>query len=244
MRYFNRTLDEKLLVQLSKVYLGHELWIDTPSLTADTVSCHLRYGHNMNVDGVAPKNYVNSIVYTPDDRSLRANEKLEKDGYLLSCKKTSDGDFTFYIDSSSVWCQDKNKKWTMGPKSSINDVTYSGAFQLVAKKIVPVNSAGMFMPISYSVLDILPEAREIRVGDSITFNVSYDGKKLNNSQMKAYCKEADVDRMVEISNGKATTTIDHKGTWMFLVRLRDETKKVNEEYDETVFVTTLVMETI
>lgn len=35
-------------------------------------------------------------------------------------------------------------------------------------------------------------------------------------------------------------TID--GEWMFLVRHADPTKKVTEEFDETVFVSTLVME--
>ena len=33
------------------------------------------------------------------------------------------------------------------------------------------------------------------------------------------------------------------GTWMFLARYRDRSKSVEGKYDETVFVTTLVMGT-
>ncbi len=242
MDHLNRTLDRKLLDQLSKVYYGHEMWIDTPSSTESTVSCHLRYGHNMSVDGVAPKSYVNTIVYTPDGKRLKADETEEKDGYLLSCPRFGDGDYSFYVDSSSVWCHDANNKWEMCPKSKMKGATYSGAFNLVAKKIIPLNNGQKFVPVSHSALEILPETRGIKVGDNVEFKINYEGGPLSGSTIKAYCKDANKDVMVDIVDGKATVPIDHAGTYMFLVRHRDETKKIDGVFDETIFVTTLVME--
>ena len=243
MEHLNRTLDRKLLEQLSKVYYGHEMWIDTPSATESTISCHLRYGHNMSVDGVAPKSYVNSMVYTPDGKRLKADETDETDGYLLSCPKDKDGDYSFYIDSSSVWCHDANNKWEMCPKSKMKGAAYSGAFNLVAKKIIPTNKDQEFVPVSHSILEILPGARSIKVGDKVEFNIIYEGSPLSGSKIKAYCRDANIDVMVDIADGKAMVPIDHAGTYMFLVRHRDETKRIDDVFDETIFVTTLVMET-
>jgi len=42
--------------------------------------------------------------------------------------------------------------------------------------------------------------------------------------------------------GRAGVNVTEEGDWMFLVRHRDATKKVAEAFDETVFITTLVME--
>ncbi len=243
MDHLNRTLDRKLLEQLSKVYYGHEMWIDTPSSAESTVSCHLRYGHNMSVDGVAPKSYVNPIVYAPDGKKLKADETEEKDGYLLSCPRFVDGDYSFYVDSSSVWCHDANNKWEMCPKSKMKGATYSGAFNLIAKKIISTNNDGKFVPVSYSTLEILPETRSIKVGDRLEINITYEGRKLNGSKIKAYCKDANKDAMVDIVDGKASIPIDYAGTYMFLMRHRDETKKIDDMFDETIYVTTLVMET-
>lgn len=243
MDYLNRTLDRKLLNQLSKVYYGHEMWIDTPSSIENIVSCHLRYGHNMSVDGVAPKSYVNSIVYTPDGKRLKADETEEKDGYLLSCPKSMDGDYSFYIDSSSVWCHDANNKWAMCPKSKMEGASYSGAFNLVAKKIIPTSNGQEFVPVSHSTLEILPMARSIMVGKKAEFKIIYEGRPLSGSEIKAYCKDTNKDVMVNIVDGKAMVPIDHAGTYMFLVRHRDGTKRIDDVFDETVFVTTLVMET-
>ena len=244
MERMNDMLDKGLLEKLSRVFYGHELWLDTPSSRGKVVSCHLRHGHNMKVDGVAPKHYVNPFVYTPDRTTkVRATEMEEKDGWKLSCPKTADGDYTFYIDSSSVWCRDSKGKWTMGAKSKVGDVSYSGAYELVAKKIVPVKSKGTFESRARTTLDIMPNVRKIKVGDTVEFGVKYEKKNLTGAQMKAYCRESNKEVMVDVAKGKATVAIDHEGTWMFLVRHRDEAKKVSDEFDETVFVTTLVMET-
>lgn len=244
MEWLNRTLDKRSLEQLSMVYYGHELWLDTPCGRGKSVSCHLRYGHNMKADGVAPKSYVNPFAYTPDaTKRVRAKETEEKDGWKLSVPKTVAGDYTFYIDSSSVWCRDSKGEWVMGAKSKVGDVQYSGAYELVAKKIVPVNAKGDFAPKVHTTLDILPMVRKIRAGSAAEFTVKYERKNLDGAQLKAYCRESDKEQMVDVVKGKASVKIDQKGTWMFLVRHRDESKKVDDEFDEVVYVTTLVMET-
>lgn len=245
MDFLNRTLDKVSLEQLSKVYYGHELWFEIPSSKGKMVSCRLRHGHNMGIDGVAPEQYVKTFVYSPGKpRKIKAQDKKEETDWLVSTPKTTDGDYTFYTDSSSVWCKDAKGKWTMGPKSKVKKVEYSGAYQLVAKKIVPVNFKGDFTPKAHTTLDILPASRYIKLGDNAAFKVKYERKNLTGVQMKAYCKESKKDVMVDVVDGNATVKIDSKGTWMFLVRYRDGSKKVSEEYDETVFVTTLVMETV
>ncbi len=96
------------------------------------------------------------------------------------------------------------------------------------------------------------EGRSLTVvtrGETLTFTVSLSSSgysaDLSNQPVEFYAETYDIFLGIATTdeNGIAKVPITGEGEWMFLVRHRDPTKKVNEEYDESVFVSTLVMET-
>jgi len=237
-------MDTKLLEQLSRMVQGHEIWMENPSTDGREAKVDLRYGHNMVSDGIPPEHMVNPVVYTPSGLRLKPWATKEKDCYTMTFAAPMGGNYTVLVASSAIW--NKNTEgWGMGPKYKFKDVTYSGAFHQMAKKIVHVGDGnGIGEPVVHGILELVPERTSLRVGDKAMVEVLYEGKPLANASFKAYSKSNRKENMlVTDDSGKVFIPIDQEGDWMFLVRHRDETKKVNEEFDETVFVTTLVMET-
>jgi len=73
--------------------------------------------------------------------------------------------------------------------------------------------------------------------------VFYEGKPLPGEEIKAISKiEGKVMTLVKTNEqGVARIPVTRDAEWMLLVRHRDPAKKVSEKFDETVFVSTLVM---
>lgn len=231
--------------QLSRMVQGHEIWLENGTIKGAQGRIELRYGHNMKVDGVPPESMANAIVYTPDGKKLKPTSKLAKTGYILRFPARKAGDYTVVVDSSAIWSKTGEKKYEMGPKSKFKDVSYSGAFNIMAKKIVPSQEGmGMGKPVPHGALEIIPSKAFLAPGRAVTMKVLYEGKPLSGVELKAFSKKSKKETMLLTdASGKAKVHIDQEGKWMFLVRHKDETKKKEGEYDESVFVTTLVMET-
>jgi uncharacterized GH25 family protein len=71
-----------------------------------------------------------------------------------------------------------------------------------------------------------------------------EDKPLASADVKAVFKKEGKEMAVAKTdeNGVARIPVSENGQWMFLVRHLDPTKKVNEEFDESVFLNTLVLE--
>jgi uncharacterized GH25 family protein len=74
--------------------------------------------------------------------------------------------------------------------------------------------------------------------------VFYEGKPLADEDVKAVSQKLGKEMALvkTDSQGIARIPISTDGEWMFLVRHKDPTKKVNDMFDESVFVSTLVMQ--
>lgn len=238
-------MDVKLLEQLSRMVQGHEIWMENPSLADGKGQVELRYGHNMASDGIPPEHMVNPLVYTPGGQGFKPEVEAAESSYVIRFPMREEGNYTVLIDSSAIWNKTGEGSYKMGPKFKFQNVIYSGAFHQMAKKIMPSkigNDVGA--PIVHGILEIIPDTTCLEVGKEAVVTVLYEGKPLTNENFKAFSKRSKKENMlVTDAQGKVGVPIDHEGEWMFLVRHKDETKKVDDEFDETVFVTTLVMET-
>ncbi|OPY33025.1 MAG: Nickel uptake substrate-specific transmembrane region [Methanomassiliicoccales archaeon PtaU1.Bin030] len=237
-------MNSELLEQLSRMVQGHEIWLENPTVKEGEITVELSYGHNMVTDGVPPEHMVNPVVYSPNGSRFKPQALKGEDCYIIHFPAHIEGNYTLLVDSSAVW--NKNPEgWAMGPKFKFKDVTYSGSYHQMAKKIVPVGKVnGLGVAVVHGILELIPEDTSLVLDKTFMVQVLYEGRPLANESFKAYSKRNKKENMLTTdANGKVQVPIDHEGEWMFLVRHRDETKKVDEEYDETVFVTTLVMET-
>ena len=88
---------------------------------------------------------------------------------------------------------------------------------------------------------IVPENLCWEVGGEVKFRV--ERKTLASAEVKVVSKSEgkEIAQVVTNENGFGRFSITSEGEWMFLVRHRDPTKKSNRKYDESVFISTLVV---
>lgn len=238
-------MEPGLMEKLSRMVVGHEMWLENASVKGKVGRVELHYGHNMVVDGVPPEHMVNPLVHLPGGKAVVPKTRLCKKGYVLRFPIRKEGDYTVIVDSSSVWNKTSEGSYRMGPKSQFQGVTYSGAFIISAKKIVQAGESNEWCaPESHCVLDIIPSKGFLTAGKSAMMTVLYEGAPLAGAELRAYSKNSKKEELLKTDlGGKVKVPIGYSGKWMFLVRHKDEARKTEGEFDETVFVTTLVMET-
>jgi uncharacterized GH25 family protein len=230
---------------LEKMVQGHEIWLEK-STTKDTqVTLALLYGHNMKQDGVVDKNRFSPSVYLPDGSKGEIELSSVEDRHFLSFKGEKEGYYTVFTDMGTVVYSKNQDGYNVGPKFKFKDVTYSGAFHQMAKTIVPVGNTGSFSAQpTHGILEIIPVKPDCTVGTDAEFTVYYEDKPLVSVPFKAVSKKEgkEIATVETDKDGKALIPITHDGEWMFLARYIDPTKKVSEEFDESVFISTLVLE--
>lgn len=224
---------------------GHEVWLEKTRVSEDgIVELALLYGHNMRTDGIADPERLTPRVYSPDGTTLEPTLTSQADRHLLTFQADNEGYYTAVVDLASVILSQTKEGYQIGPRFKFKDVVYAGAFNQMAKRIVPVGDPGAYHgELVHGILEIVPKDIRCDAGSEVELNVFYEGKNLASTEVKAVSKKEGEEMTVVTTdeNGIAKVPISCDGEWMFLARHRDTTKKVSEEYDETVFVTTLVM---
>ncbi|HJH26484.1 MAG TPA: hypothetical protein C5S37_06835, partial [Methanophagales archaeon] len=203
-------------------------------------------GHNMRADGIADPEKITPIVYSPDGATLEPALTSKEDHHLLTFQAEKEGYYTAIADLASIIISRTKDGYQFGPRFKFKDVIYAGAFHQMAKRIVPIGDTGEYRgELVHGILEIVPKDTRCEVDSEVELTVSYEGKKLASAEVKAVSKKEGKEMALVTTdeNGISKVPITGEGEWMFLVRHRDATKKVSEEYDESVFVSTLVMET-
>ena len=232
---------------LTLMVQGHEIWLEKANIEDGNVELALIYGHNMRADGIADPEKITPIVYSPDGATLEPALTSKEDSHLLTFQAEKGGYYTAIADFASIIISRTKDGYQFGPRFKFKDVTYAGAYHQMAKKIVPIGDAGAYRgELVHGILEIVPKDIRCEVGGEVELDVYYEGKNLASAEVKAVSKEEGKEMALVTTddNGIAKVPIACDGEWMFLVRHRDPTKKVSEEYDESVFVSTLVMETV
>ena len=224
---------------------GHEIWLEKSKTDGEDVELALMYGHNMRQDGIADVNRLKAFNYQPDGRKSYISLIPEEKRYLLRFKADKSGVYAVVVDmESSILCKtpDGNKK---GPRSQFKDVTYAGAFHQMAKILCPVGGDGEYDgQVVHGILEAVPNKPWCQVGQEAELQVFYEGKPLASEDVKAVSrKEGKEMALIKTDEqGRVQIPVTTDGEWMFLVRHKDPSKKVIDMFDESVFVSTLVME--
>jgi uncharacterized GH25 family protein len=92
--------------------------------------------------------------------------------------------------------------------------------------------------------EIVPGRSWFSVGSDAEMQVFYEGSPLASADIKAVSKKEGKEMALVKTDslGRARVPISTDGEWMFLVRHADPSKKVSDMFDESVFVSTLVMQ--
>jgi uncharacterized GH25 family protein len=231
--------------KLSLMAIGHEIWLGEAKTNDSGAELSLLYGHNMKQDGSLDPRRITPLVYTPAGATLTPSLTPNEDHYKIGFPADGDGYFTTVVDLSAVVLSKTDEGYQVGPKHQFKNVTYSGAFHQMAKRIIPIGEPGEFNgdPV-HGILEIVPSVLRVAVGGEVELKVYYEGRPLSAAEVKAVSQKEgkDIWTMKTDKEGVARGPISTDGEWMFLVRHVDPTKKASEDFDETVFVNTLVME--
>lgn len=230
---------------LTKVMGGHEIWLGEARLDGRDAEIALFYGHNMRPDGALDAKSINPIAYGPKGNVIKPSISSEKDRNLLRFTCPEDGCYKVIADHSPVFITRTKEGYHMGPKFQFKDVIYSNVLNPMAMRIIPIGDCRLeHGDTLHRILEILPNEAKAFEGGEAQLKVFYEGLPLAGAEVEAV-SEKEGKRMTLTKTddqGSAKIPITVKGDWMFLVRHKDPTKKVHEEFDETIFLTTLVVE--
>jgi len=234
-------------MQESKMELmmqGHEIWLETSKADGKEIELALMYGHNMRQDGIADARRLKAFNYPPDGSKLDLAIIPDEKRYLLRFNADAEGSYAVIVDmESTILCKTKdgNKR---GPRSQFKDVTYAGAFHQMAKILCPVGGNGNYSgQVVHGILETVPSKPWCQVGQASEMQVFYEGKPLAFAEVKAVSQKTGKEMALVKADdqGKVSIPVTIDGEWMYLVRHKDPSKKVNDMFDESVFVSTLVM---
>jgi uncharacterized GH25 family protein len=231
--------------KLSLMVQGHEIWLEVNGFENGSAQLALMYGHNMRQDGAADIKRLSANVIDDDGKKVDCELKPGQNGSSLVFKTKKDGFYTAFVDMGATIWSKNNEGYNEGPKFKYKDVTYAGAFHQMAKYIVAVGNAGEYnsRPL-HGILELIPSEPNCVVGSDAQFTVMYEDKPLVGVEVKAVSKKEGKEMALIKTDrsGAVRIPITTPGEWMFLARHVDGTKKINDEFDESVFINTLVLE--
>lgn len=229
---------------MTKMIVGHEIWLGETQLNDNQAQMALFYGDNMRPDGSPDSNNLRSIVYSPDSRTINPSILSKVDRHILKFSCEMDGCYTAIIDLAPVGFTQARDGWHRGPKFQFKNVVHSRVIYQMAKRILHVGE-GQSEPKEppHGILEIVPKKVDVLTGDVADLRVFYEGKPLAKAELKAVSdiRGREMALTKTDDQGRVKIPLTVKGDWMFKVGHMDHTKKVSEEYDVTIFITTLVM---
>lgn len=243
-----KNLDRESYRELGRVIFGHELWFENlqSDFKTDVYSADLKYGHNMIQDRngrKTPQEYLNPYAFDALGNPIKVTmEELDEGwgGHRVSFKGTGHAPYTLYNETyPMIWNLINDGSWTVGSKKDYSDVKVSGNYEMYAKVVF---SEGDIVQHEHAILEILPDRLELKVGERASFQIKYEGKPVAGKEVKFYNRDHNTEFFdTTDSDGNASLAVQDEGDWMILVRQKDASKAVDDEFDEAVFVTTLFM---
>lgn len=235
--------DPEVFRSFARQAYGHEMWLGDVFREGNEICTYGLYGHKMVPDNPMPTDYAHPIVYGDDGRLDNPYREIVKDphGWKFSFEDVGDQVYTLYIDSNSTWVTDESG-WHRGVKRDFSAVKYSGAFNMVAKRIISKDGKNPGS-VMHAALELMPETATLEIGKDAVIKVFYEGNPLRNYKVLCYCQGDDAVEFINTdAEGILRCPVKKKGCYIFIVKYTDEDKKVSEEFDETAFTTTLTME--
>lgn len=230
---------------LTRMMDGHEIWLGDVQMDDGQAELALFYGDKMRPDGIPDSRRLSSIVYRPDSRTIKPSISSEKDRHILRFSCEGDGCYTVLVDLAPLIFTQTKDGWHAGPKSQFKDVLRSHVIRQMAKRILPFGDGKLVQnEPPHGILEIVPSEIKAVNGGVAGLRVFYEGRPLGGVEMSAVSGKLGKE-MVHIETdeqGRAGIPLTVEGDWMFRAVHRDPTKKVQEEFDRAVFVSTLVIE--
>lgn len=229
---------------MTKMIVGHEIWLSKAKLDSNQAVMALFYGDLMCPDGSPDPNRLDFMVYRPDGSIMKPSVLSDNDLHIIKFPCAEEGCYTVIVDMKPIIATQTKDGWHVGPKTQFKDPIDSRIVGQMAKKILLAGDGQLENeePL-HGILEIVPDKVNVRKGEVAGLRVFYEGKPLAGAKLKAVSGK-EKREMVQTNTddqGRANIPLTVEGDWMFVASYRDYTKK-SEEFDMSGFVTTLGME--
>lgn len=225
---------------------GHEPWLEMAGShghVGENVAVYLKWGHNMQADGLARKEGMMALVVHP---SGDKEEIQVADGgpeyYDLNFKAQENG--LYHVNSKNVgnYVIDKEGKFQQGTRKEYPDAAKATFYTQFAQVIVPVGHDLEGMPNKADLpLEIQPEMwKHWRMGDEINFKILFRGEPLDGAVVDVACSGPGGYRQQQEMTGEdGWLTLQAKEPGRYLLIVRHRVPEGEEGvYDELSITTT------
>ena len=240
----NTPMDPETFRSFGRQIYGHEIWLGDVFKEDGEICVYALYGHKMVPDKPMPTDYAKPVLYDDNGRIGNPDREIVKEphGWKFSFEDKGADVYTLYVDSSSVWVTDE-EGWHRGVKRDFSQVKHAGAYVMVAKRIISRDGKNPGS-VMHAELEIVPSKARLSVGEDAFLTVYYEGKPLPNHKVLCFCHATEEVQFHNTDgSGVLRYPVKEKGDYIFIAKFADESKKVDDEFDETAFTTTLTMET-
>lgn len=240
---YDEEIDPETMRSFSRQYYGHEIWLGDVVKDGNEIGVYGLYGHNMVPDYPMPTDYANVILYDDNGRAEDPDREIVKKphGWFFTFEDKGADVYTLYVDSNSTWVTDE-EGWHRGVKRDFSDIKYSGAFNMVAKRIISKDGVDPGSVI-HSALELIPEKAVMAVGEPMRIRCLYEGSPLKGARISCYMHDdEDMENTKTDDEGYFSYCPKRSGQAIFIAKHTDEGKNSDDEFDETSFKITLTME--
>ncbi|MDH7578897.1 MAG: DUF4198 domain-containing protein [Bacillota bacterium] len=172
---------------------GHEPWLEMAGShghAGGSVDVYVKWGHNMQTDGLARKEGMAALVITPGgEKEELALADGGPDYYTLHFSTPADGFYHVVAKNTGDYVLDKEYQYHQGTRREYPDAAHAIHYVQYAQTFVPVGHDLAGIPRQGGMeLEIVPEIwKQWRAGDQIALQVQFRGKPLDTMVMDVAC---------------------------------------------------------
>ena len=234
-----------------KLVHGHEGWMEdfiSHYHAGDPIMAMLKWGHNCQSDGMAKMDTMTYTVCAPDGTIEPVKCELgDEDCYDLTADTLEEGYYTFIATYDNCWAQygEGDDDWKFGDRKQFSDAMNVYNYNQYATLIVPVghfHEREMYTIPSMR-LSVLPTTgSDYQETHKIDFRVILEGKPLPNHPaivVRLLDDGSTVEQEVQSDeNGIISYVPEQKGTYVIIVRAKDDVQDPDGRYEGTRFTAT------
>lgn len=208
---------------------GHESWLELAGShghVGENVAVYLKWGHNMQVDGLARKEGMKALVVHPsgDKEDIQVADG-GPEYYVLNFNAQVNGLYHVISNIIGNYVIDKDGKFQKGTRKEYPDAAKATFYNQFAQVIVPVGHDLDGIPQKADMpLEIQPEIwKQWRLGDEINFKLFFRGEPLDGVSVDVACSGPGGYRQWQEltgEDGRLTLQAKEPGRYLLIARHR------------------------
>lgn len=225
---------------------GHEGWLELTSShghKGGDFEVHLKYGHNMQSDGLARKERIKAWLVTPtgEARDIVLGEG-GSEYYSLNLPTPEEGFYQVVTVNNGNYVLDQEGKYQRGTRKEHPNASNAIYYNQFAQVLVPVGHdlEGVPRKANMPLEIVAPLWKQWRAGDEINLQLQFRGEPLDGVAVDIACKGPggyNKWQLMTGSKGEINITAQNPGYYLIVARYRIPEGEAGV-YDETSFTAT------